>query len=336
VKYYLGVDVGGTKIAAGVVGDTGDVLSQVRRTTAQVRADGDPRRGIIALGREALKLAGEGRATAVSLSGVGIALPGPVAREGIRMLAAPTIPEIQDMPLHSALTAAFGAPASGDNDANGCALAEARFGAGRGFGHVVYFTVSTGIGGGIVKQGQVQRGSRGTSAEFGHQIVVPSGGPRCDCGSEGCLEALASGTGLAVRARRRQWPGDQEATAEQLAEWARSGDRHAKALWDETALYLSIGIGNVINILDPEAVVLGGGVITGAADLLLDPVRELIRRRCMPSLARQVPILPAALGEHSGIIGAACLAMENMENMENMEAMEAMETKEAMKTKQTR
>lgn len=302
-RYYLALDVGGTKVAAGVVSAAGEVLSHLRTRTADLRAGGDPLTALIALGREALAAAGNPVPAAV-----GAALPGPVAHAELRMLSAPTLPEFENVPLAAPLQAAFGCPAAGDNDANGCALAESRFGAGKGAARVVYFTVSTGIGGGIVLDGRVYRGARGTSAEFGHQVIQPLGGPLCDCGNTGCLEVLASGRGIARRAREAFQ--DPALTADAVAEAARRGDPTARRVWEETALYLGLGVSNVINIVDPDVVVLGGGVGVGAADLLLEPVRQVVRQRCMPSLSRDTPILRAALGEELGLVSAAALALE--------------------------
>lgn len=302
---YLALDVGGTKTAAGLVAADGRVLAERRAATSDLRAGGDPLGELLRLSRELLD-AGEGGVP----DGVGIALPGPVDCAGIRMLAAPTIPEIEGVPLASVFGEAFGCPVAGDNDANACALAESRFGAGAGYRHVVYVTVSTGIGGGIVVDGHVFRGASGTSAEFGHQVILPEGGPPCDCGGRGCLEALASGRGIAARARAVGRETAGEVTAESAARAARNGEAWARRVWDDTALYLGLGLANLINVLDPGIVVLGGGVALGAADLLLGPVREVVRQRCMPSLARRVPIVPAALGSTVGIVGAACLVMD--------------------------
>jgi len=315
-RIILGLDLGGTKVAAGLVTLDGEVLARTQLATLELRADGDPLAGIIAMGKSLLLQTPD-----CELLAVGVALPGPVDRGSLRLLAAPTIPEIEGLPLAAALEEAFGCPAAGDNDANGAALAESRFGAGAGCSHVVYFTISTGIGGGFVVDGRVYRGSGGTATEFGHQCVQPADGPRCDCGAYGCLEALASGRGIERRARRTaERVGESHTpgwrlergmiTAESVADAARNGEPLARKLWSETADWLGIGISNVINILDPSIVVLGGGVATGAADLLLDPIREVVARRCMPSVARKTPIVPAALGVEVGVVGAACLAME--------------------------
>lgn len=307
---YLGLDLGGTKVAVGLVSESGDVVARAQATTSALRAGGDPLTRIIDLARGVV----ESEAGA-HLRGIGVALPGPTDRTSLRLLAAPTIPEIEGVPLAPALEQAFGCTVAGDNDANGAALAESHFGAGKEHELVVYFTISTGIGGGIVWEKRVLRGQRGTSAEFGHQLILPVGGPPCDCGSHGCLEALASGRGitrraqLALEARQLSGPAG-EVTTEWVAEQARRGETWAAEVWAETALFLGAGISNAINILDPDVVVLGGGVATGAQDLLFDPLREMVAARCMPHLKRDVPIWPAALGSEVGIVGAACLAME--------------------------
>jgi len=288
------LDLGGTKTDAGVVAPDGTVLARLRVPTPELRAGGDPLAALIALGREVL--AGVGVAAP---AGVGLALPGPVDPAGARLLAAPTIPELEGVPLAPPLAAAFGCPAAGENDANACALAESRWGRGAGLASLAYFTVSTGIGGGFVAGGRIFRGATGTAAEFGHQVILPDG-PPCACGGRGCLEALASGGALG---RRGASLGHPDAAA--LAVGARAGDAAARALWDAAALHLGLGVSNVVNLLDPAVVVLGGGVALGAADLLLEPVRAVVRERCMPRLARPTPVHLAALGEDLGLLSAA-------------------------------
>lgn len=300
-RTYLALDLGGTKTEAGVVDDRGRVRSRVRVPTLELRSGGDPLRALIHLGRQALEAAGVAQA-----AGVGVALPGPVDVAGFRMLTAPTIPELEGRSLRDPLERAFGCRAAAENDANACALAEACFGAGRGARDLVYFTVSTGIGGGAVVDGKIFHGSRGTAVEVGHQIVIPSGGPRCDCGSSGCLEALASGRGILARARLA---GVEAGDAGGLAELARRGDPEAIRIWEETVTYLGAGISNAINLLDPDVVVLGGGVSLGAADLLLEPLREFVAGRCMPSLGRPVSLQLAGLGADLGLVSAAVTVM---------------------------
>lgn len=316
MNYYLGFDLGGTKVAVGVVDAEGRVLSHVRGATQELRKSGDPFGSMLDLGRSALGAAGP-EMRGATLAGVGIGLPGPADPNGIRMLAAPTIPEIEGISLQPLLEAAFDCSAWGENDANACALAEARFGAGKGAVLVVYMTVSTGIGGGIVDQGRVFRGAHGTSGEFGHQVVQPIAGPPCDCGGSGCLEALASGRGIARRARLAYGEAGgllendvERISAEWVANRVRAGDPVACRVWNETLGLLSAGVSNVINLIDPDVVIMGGGVSSGAQDLIFEPLRALVAQRCMPSLARGTPIVPAALGPEVGIVGAACLAMD--------------------------
>jgi glucokinase len=298
---YLGLDVGGTKTAAGVVDSAGRVLSRLSRPTSKLRAQGDPLSALVGMGREALRLA-----QVADPQGVGVALPGPVDPDGARMLAAPTIPEFENRPLAPDLERAFGCPAGGENDGNACALAEARWGAARGAGDLVYVTISTGIGGGVVLRGKVFRGAHGSAGEIGHQIAVAAGGFPCDCGGQGCLETVASGRGILRRARAA---GLRAETAADVADLARAGNAAATQVWRETALFLGIGLSNVVNLIDPELILLGGGVALGSADLLLESVREVVRSRCMPSLSRPMRVELAGLGADLGILSGAVLVM---------------------------
>jgi glucokinase len=214
----------------------------------------------------------------------------------------------------------LGLPTTLDNDANAAGLGEAIFGAGKGYTHVCYFTVSTGIGGGIIANGRLFRGATELAGEFGHQVIEPNG-PRCSCGKWGCLESLASGTSIARRARERLRAGAvssvlelaegdiERVTAETLATAANSGDRFALDFWEETGRYLGIGMGNIINILNPSVIVVGGGA-SAAGELLLGPARKTAKERSMTELAEACEIVLAALGSDVGIVGAAALAME--------------------------
>jgi glucokinase len=229
------------------------------------------------------------------------------------MLAAPTIPEFHRRDLRPLLEGEFGCPAAGENDARACALAECRFGAGRGCRWMVYMTVSTGNGGGVILDGRLLRGATGTAGEVGHQAILPEGGGPCDCGGRGCLETLASGRAIAARGRAalqavRPDRDHSDLTARDVHAAFLAGEEWAKRVWADTALYLGLGIANLINAYDPEAVVLGGGVIDGAGEDLLAPVRAVVWERCMPSLSRPVAICAAALGPDTGILAAATLA----------------------------
>jgi glucokinase len=208
-----------------------------------------------------------------------------------------------------------------ENDANAAALGEHRFGVARGVDEMVYMTISTGVGGGVIAGGRLYRGANGNAGEIGH-LCVEYNGRECHCGGRGCLEAYASGTNIAVRAREAllsEQPSlllelaktPDRITAETVVQAVRSGDAIATHVWDETTTILAAGIASVINALNPRLIVLGGGV-TRAGDLLFEPVRRKALARAMPPLAEIVQIVPAALGDRTGVLGAAAVALDRM------------------------
>lgn len=236
------------------------------------------------------------------------------------VLTVPNLPGWNGLPLVDLFAEEFDCKTLLENDANAAALGEARLGAGRGFEDFAYFTVSTGIGGGIIAGGKVYHGTDDNAGEFGHQIILPDG-PRCNCGNWGCLESLASGTAIARRTREKLAGGRfskmlemvggdiAKADAQVAAEAARMGDSLALDIWEETGKYLGLGVANIINILNPKRVVIGGGV-SKVGDLLFEPARRVAKARAMRDLARVADIVPAELGDDGGILGALCLALE--------------------------
>jgi glucokinase len=316
---YGAIDIGGTKLAVGVTDGEGRVLAQTRdRTDVALGPEGVCAR-LVEMLEEARRKTGD----RLPLKAVGIGCGGPLDRRSGIIITVPNLPGWDGFRLRGYFEDRLNLPVVLDNDANAAGLAEALFGAGRGLSHVCYFTISTGIGGGIVVDGRLYRGATELAAEFGHQVILPDG-PRCACGKWGCLEALASGPSIARRAREKLaagatslvWDlaeGDPSlVTAERLAEAARRGDPLARELWEETGYYLGIGMANVINILNPSVIVAGGGV-SAAGDLLLEPARRAAKERGMIPLTDACEILPAALGPEVGIVGAAALAMEATE-----------------------
>lgn len=314
---FLGIDLGGTKVAAGVVFEDGGVHGRLQQATAALRASGDVLGALVEMAGAAVRAAG---LTPAEIAGAGLALPGPADRAEARLLCAPTLPELENVPLAPRLGDLLGLPVVGDNDANAAALGEARFGAGRDAAVLAYFTVSTGIGGGIVIGGRLFHGASGAAAEFGHQRVEPDGEP-CACGADGCLETVASGPAIARRARRmlpsfprslladREWRAGREWDAALVAEAGRAGDALALHLWEEVGEALGLAVANVVNVLDPDVVVLGGGVMQ-AAELLVPSLRQAAAEHSMPALERPVAIVPAGLGPDTGVVGAAALAMQ--------------------------
>lgn len=253
---------------------------------------------------------------------IGVSAPGPLdPRQGV-IHWAPNLPGWRDVPLADQLGKALGRPVFLGNDGNLAALAEQRCGAGQGQADLVYITVSTGIGGGIVSDGQLIFGQRGLGGEVGHMTVEASG-PRCNCGNVGCLEALASGMAIARQARELVTAGArtriadlvngdlERVEAKVVHEAARQGDVVAVDLFRRAGMYLGIGIVNLMYLFNPGIVVIGGGV-SKAGDLLFVPMLATIRQRIHEIYWQDCPIVRAALGDDVCLMGAALLAMEGM------------------------
>ncbi len=309
--WYGAIDVGGTKIAVGLADAQGRIVTRDQFPTL-------PERGPDAvLGETAARLRGLAIARGVTLTAVGVGSVGPLDPLTGTLMNPPNFPGWAAVPLKAALARALGAPVTIDNDANVAALAEYRHGAGRGARLMVYVTISTGIGGGIVIDGRLIHGLGGAAGEVGHQTLRPDG-PLCGCGNRGCLEALASGTAIARQARAAVAAGGGRAIAAlagddpaaihagHVAEAARGGDAEAAAIWDAAMADLAIGLGNVVTTLAPDRLVLGGGV-TRAGDQLLAPLRAGLARhvRMVPIQALDVRL--ATLADDAGLVGAAAL-----------------------------
>jgi glucokinase len=313
---FLGIDLGGTKILAGIADEEGRILSREYRET---RASEGPEAVFQRLFDITSKLLTGREIDRSSVRAVGVAAPGPIdARSGV-VTAPPNLPGWHNVPLASLIHDEFDLPAYLENDANAAALGEHRFGSGRGCRHMVYVTVSTGIGGGFIFDGKLYTGATGGAAEVGHMTIVPEG-PLCSCGNRGCLEVLASGSAIAREARRyvqRGLPtrvaeladGDLERiTAKLVAEAAERGDEVAKAILDQAMRYLGIGLANLANLLNPELLVIGGG-LSKMGNRLFTPVRRAIDLRAFPNAAEALELRRAKLGDDVGLLGAAAVAM---------------------------
>ena len=307
----IGVDIGGTKVAAGVVGPDGAVIARARRQTPSR----DPKAVEETIVEVVTELR-EGR----EIVAVGIGAAGFVDADRARVMFAPHL-AWRDEPLRDSVAGVLELPVTVENDANAAAWAEWRFGAGRGETRLVCVTLGTGIGGGILLDGQVQRGEWGMAGEFGHMVVVPDG-RRCECGNRGCLEQYASGNVLGREARElaeagspvtvplmRRVGGRIDALVGPLiTEAAQDGDPVAVELFEEVGRWLGIGLANLAAALDPGMFVIGGGV-SDAGELLLGPARESFRRTLTGRGFRPEPrIVVAALGPEAGLVGAADLA----------------------------
>lgn len=307
MRSAIGIDVGGTKVAGLRLAEDGAVLDRTERPT--------PADDVAATVETVSELAAELAAAGGEALGVGAA--GMVDFDAGVLRYAPNL-AWREIPLRDLLSERTGLPCVVDNDANVAAWGEYRFGAARGYRHVLVVTVGTGIGGGIVADGELFRGAHGFAAEIGHIIVEPDG-PLCGCGNRGCWEQVASGRALdrLARAEVEQDPAGRiaalaagaEASGRHVSEAARGGDPPATAIFAAVGRRLGEGIAGLVNILDPEVVIVGGGVAEEGA-VLLDPARHAFLDAVEASEHRpEVPILAATLGNDAGAIGAAALGL---------------------------
>ena len=302
MKHALGIDVGGTKILTALVDETGRVLREWRRETPA--AAGGPA-VLAAMGdaaEAALATVGHG-----GVAGVGISAAGQIdADAGVVIYASPNLPGWTGTAIGPALQARLGLPVVVDNDGNAAAYGEYWAGAGRGASSLVAVTLGTGVGGGVVLDGQVLRGGRWRAGEIGHMVVMAEG-PRCNCGQSGCLELYASGSAIARLAREARPGWEPDARAVFAA--AEAGDAEALAVLRRSARILAAGLVSIASLIDPERFLLGGGVATQprylalVAEALADPLVSGARGFAPARLGR------AALGEAAGAVGAAGLAL---------------------------
>ena len=308
--YYIGIDVGGTNLKAGLVREDGQILA-VERTPLAFENPEQFARTLAQLGQSVLHQAGIPASDVVS---AGIGIPGAVA--GGDILYTCNIP-LRDVPLSRLFRQHLDVPVLLENDANCAAVGEWLCGAGRGTQQFIVVTLGTGVGGGLILNGKLYSGS-GMVGEVGHMVIQHGGAP-CNCGRRGCWEAYASATGL-IRMTREAMEAHPESLLHTVAaqsgcvegrtafDAAVQGDETALALCRDYVSYLAAGVTNLINILQPEAVAIGGGVAAAPDGLLLTPLREIVGRECYPRHTGQIPrIVRAELGNDAGIIGAALL-----------------------------
>lgn len=309
----IGVDLGGTKLATGVVDSQQNILHTSRESSTGRSED-----EVVGAIEQELREAMEARPQAI---GAGLGVPCTIDRERGVAINAVNL-EITDVPIRDLMRERLGIPVFIDNDANCAALAEHRFGAANGARNAILLTVGTGIGGGIIINRELYRGTTGAAAELGH-VVVEENGPPCQgtCPNRGCVETLASGTALAREgtAAAGRDPGSALFRALQeggisgrvVTEAALAGDAVAREVVAEAGRYLGVAVASLVNVFDPDVVVIGGGVTAGAGELLVEPAREEMRRRALPPMNR-TPVTPAALGSDAGMIGAAQMVLEEL------------------------
>ena len=315
MRYILGVDLGGTNIVVGTVAENGTQVLGVRSDSTRPEEGADAVVGRIArLCQESIADAAAAGVPAIAISGVGIGSPGPLDREKGLVLITPNL-GWTNFPLRERVSAAIGLPATLDNDANCAVLGEWWMGAGRGSRYLVGMTIGTGIGGGIVIDGRLYHGASDAAGEIGH-TTIDSTGRRCKCGNYGCIEAYASGPAIAARAVEGIEAGAESSlpgfvggdlsrvTAQTVYECAHAGDEYANEVVRDTAKFLGAGIANLINIFNPDTLVILGGV-TLAGDRLFTPLRSEVKRRAFKPSVERCRILPGELPGTAGVVGAA-------------------------------
>lgn len=309
----VGVDIGGTKVAAGLVSARGEIRAHIR---TPMRATGNASEGLEAV-ISAIRQLVAPSGTDSDLQAIGICAPGPLdPRTGV-IINPPNVPCWRNFPLADEIRRVYGVSAKLDNDANAAALAEAKWGAGCGYRNVFYATIGTGIGTGIVLDDRIYHGRTGAAPEGGHLGIDPHG-PRCNCGKRGCIEVLASGPAIARRAREKllknprsvllEMAGGhpQGVTSEMVAKAYASGDPLAKEVLTETLDLLAYWLGDIIDLLEPDVIVMGGGVSTMLAPFT-DEIRARWKGACLNPRPQEIPLVLAHYGEDAGIAGAAAI-----------------------------
>lgn len=314
----LAVDIGGTKIMTAIISNDGHILAKdICRTLADEGVPSVINRLFSAVD----SLLNLNSIEPSQLGGIGIACAGGIDSErGVVVTPSPNLQDWHDIPLAEIVRERYRVDAFLVNDASAAALGEHRFGAGRGVSNLVLITLGTGIGGGIITNGELYLGACGSAGEIGHMTVYANG-PECGCGNTGCLEVLASGTAVARDAVKRISQGEQSSlvdmvageiesiTAEQVGAAARDGDSLALNVLSQAAGYLGVGMVNLVNIFNPEMIVLGGGMAE-LGGLFIDPAKRMVAERAFPISAQAVHIVTAQLGNEAGVYGAAVYALK--------------------------
>jgi glucokinase len=311
---FLGVDIGGTKVAVGIVDRSGKILAQDRKPMVTNRT-ADAGLGAVIAAIDSMISQGP-------IEGIGICAPGPLDPKTGIVLNPPNVPCWRNFPLAERVAGRYHVPVKVDNDANAAALAETRWGSARGYHYVFYATVGTGIGSGIVFDGKIYHGATGSAGEGGH-VSIDYRGPVCACGKRGCIEILASGTAIGARARAKLGSSSSQhstilefangniasVTSESVAKAYVAGDSLAKDILLETVDFLVPWLGNIVDLLDPDVLVMGGGVAA-----MLKPFFDAIKSRlpawCVNPHASEIPLVMAHYGADAGIAGGAALCAD--------------------------
>jgi glucokinase len=315
-SYVIGVDIGGTKVAAGLVNPAGEISDVTR---VRMISDGDAATGLGCVTEAIDQLLATAKTRNAKVTAIGICAPGPLDPYAGVVVNPPNVTCWRNFPLAAEVSKRYGLPVKLENDGNAAALAEVLWGAGKGKSKVFYATVGTGIGSGFILDGRIYNGRTGAAPEGGH-VTIDYKGPVCGCGKRGCIEILVAGPAIAKRAQAMLAAAGvshspmldlangqiTNVTSEIVMQAAAAGDPIAKATVIETVELLAVWLGNVIDFLDPDVIVIGGGV-SGVLRPYFDDIKKRIPTWCVNSRCGEVPLLPAHYGTHSGVAGGAAL-----------------------------
>jgi glucokinase len=312
LEQVFAVDLGGTYLRIALVDGSGKIHDQLKQPTPR---GSSPDVIVDALAAAADKWSSDGR----RIAGASIMVPGTVDNQNAVVVQAPNLPSLTNFPLKAVLEERLGWPVLLENDANAAAVGEMWLGAARGCRDVVSVTLGTGVGGGVILDGELWRGAHGSAGEIGHTTVDPFSGLKCKCGNVGCLELFASATAI-VRMTREDLPHfpqsklkSEELDAEKVYYAGREGDELALSVFKKFGVYLGIGLANLINIIDPEIIVVAGGVVNGW-DLFAPHMQHEVNERAVRVTAQKVKIAAAECGDNAGLLGAARLAFVRLDS----------------------
>ncbi len=291
----VAIDLGGTQIRSALVDVQGHILNRVATATKAMAGPTVVIQQLVDAAKEVSR-----DTDPASIRGVGVSSPGPLDTEQGIAIGLPTIKDFDSVPLRALLQKQLPHRVFLENDGIAAAIGEWKFGAGQGFRSLVYVTVSTGIGGGVIVDGHVMRGRKGMAGHIGHMAIIPNGLP-CNCGSIGCWEAYAAGPAFTARAQAK--------AAVDVFRAAKEGDAEAQKHVDVEAHYLGLGITSLLHLYSPDVVIMGGG-LSNAFDQLYPGISNYVTQHAMPAF-RDVPIVKAALAGNSGLVGAAALVFQN-------------------------
>ena len=312
-KNRIGIDVGGTNVKIALVDDSGKIIYS---NSVPTRAEMGYEYTVNNIKQAIYDLMKETKLTAKDIEGIGFGFPGQVDYKSGIVRLAPNIPGWVEVPIAKMIEDEFHIPTRVDNDVRCAALGELKYGAGKGCENLLCITVGTGIGSGLIVNGKLVRGASNAAGEIGHIKLQIHDGPICGCGDTGCMEAFASGPAIVAMAEEyilggkstkyREMANGGDITPFIVAEAAKAGDPVAKRIFARIGEYIGIGMASVVNLLNPEKIIIGGGV-ADAGDILLEPLKETLKKRAMKIAGETVEVVPAQLGNTAGVIGASLL-----------------------------